>query len=367
MKILYIITRSDVVGGASVHLLDLALGMISKGHEVKVLVGGEGVFYERLVSAKISTKSVSSLKRNISLIEDIKCYSELKSELKEFSPDVVHLHSSKAGILGRIAAYRLGISSVFTAHGWSFTDGVSYFNRVIYKNVEKLVSKISNKIITVSEYDRQLALNNNVGTEHLIKTIRNGVVDKTQKHIPVTSDKIVKLIMVARFDKQKNQRDLIDVLYNLKDLPFEVSFVGDGPLLNEAKTQVENYRLNGKVKFLGARHDVEQLLSMSQVFLLITNWEGLPLTILEAMSNSLPIIASDVGGVCETIDDGVHGFLIPRGDKTRLQFALTELIQREALRKKFGNAARKKYENEFLIQRMIDETENVYVEVFKHG
>lgn len=364
MKILYIITRSDVMGGASVHLLDLAVGMKEKGHNVRILVGGTGIFNERACKMGLEVFSLSHLVREISPLQDFRGYFEIRRSIKKYTPDLVHLHSSKVGILGRIAAHSLKIPCVFTAHGWAFTEGVSYKKRWLYRLVEQFMAHYVNKIIAVSEYDRQLALANRVGNKNLITTVHNGVPDYSRASEKCrVNHGITNLVMVARFDAPKNQVFLIETLKELKASSFIMNFVGDGPQLDTTKRLVDSYGLKDKVIFLGARNDVPDLLSQSDVFLLISNWEGLPLTILEAMSHSLPVIASDVGGISETIVDGEQGYLIPRGDKEKLTHVLEQLIQSNEARLQIGTKARQKYENEFTVERMIDATESIYFKV----
>lgn len=348
------------MGGASVHLLDLALGMKKRGHEVRILVGGTGIFNIMASKVDLDVISLLNLVREISLKKDIKGFYEIRCLIKKFSPDIVHLHSSKAGILGRLACYSLKLPCIFTVHGWAFTEGVSSGKRRLYLWIEGFMAKFATKIITVSEYDRQLALNHNVGGSKLIKTIHNGVPDYSASSIGSVGSKMSNLIMVARFDSPKNQAFLIEALHELRDLSFEMKFVGDGPELEECKRLVSSYSLTDSVFFLGARSDVPSLLAKSNVFLLLSNWEGLPLTILEAMSHSLPIVASDVGGVSETIHENEHGFLIPRGDKEKLVEVLKNLIESQELCSQIGKNARLRYEQNFTVDLMINSTELVY-------
>ncbi|MBA6222890.1 glycosyltransferase family 4 protein [Colwellia sp. MB02u-18] len=364
MKLLFVITRSDVIGGASVHLHDLVMGMELKGHTVRVLIGGDGILLDRLLTSGVDVRSLIYLKRKINFLDDVKCYYELKKEVLLFAPDLIHLHSSKAGIIGRLVSHQLNSPSIFTAHGWSFTEGVSSLRRITYKLIERFIANYSDKIITVSEFDRKLALSNSICKSSLISTVRNGVKDRKSIIEKKAGDK-VRLIMVARFDQQKNQLMLIEVLNKIKELPFEMVFVGDGPLLSKVKEKSARMGLNEKITFLGARNDVDYLLSKADVFILISNWEGLPLTILEGMSHGLPIIASNVGGVSETIDDDKEGFLIPRNGSDELLVALANIIKNADMRERFGRAARDRYENEFQVQQMIDSTENIYLDVFK--
>lgn len=366
MKILFIITRSDVMGGASVHLLDLAAGLQAKNYQVHILVGGTGILQQRAAAFNLSISSVPSLIRQVHPLKDIKAYFELKQAISTFKPDLVHLHSSKAGLLGRLACKANGVPCVFTAHGWAFTEGVSAKRRWLYRVLERLAAPFAAKIIAVSDYDKTLALHNRVTTASRITLVHNGVADKAE-HTGVVQhcEKAkVRLIMVARFEQPKDQPRLLNVLSQLAALPWQLEFVGDGPGLSAAQALSAQLNIADKVTFSGACSDVPTRLAAADVFILLSHWEGLPLTILEAMSLGLPVVASDVGGVKETIDVN-SGFLINAADDAGLLEVLTQLISSAALRAVIGSAARARYEQFFTLQRMISETEKIYHQVVK--
>lgn len=364
LNIVYIITRSDVLGGASVHLLDLAKGMISQGHQVHILVGGAGAFTEELKKNHIDFSSLKHLKREISLAHDILGFWEIKKYLKRLNPDIVHCHSSKAGLLGRLAAKSLNLPVVFTAHGWAFTDGISPKKQQIYSILERFLARISDHIITVSEYDRQHGFKYQVGTSTMVQTIHNGVPDiRTIPIKKIEPESIVKLIMVARFEDPKDQYFLICALSKLpKYLNWQIDFLGEGPNLEKCQELASKEQLDSKIIFHGQSFKVKEFLNEADIFVLISNYEGFPLTILEAMSTSLPIVASDVGGVNESVSSE-NGYLIPKGEIDCLVQALTELIVNTNLRQKLGNNSRYLYETQFSFNTMLQKTLDVYTQV----
>lgn len=360
MKVLYVITRSDVMGGASIHLLDLAEGMMKHGHQVKVLIGGNGLVIEKANEKLIPIKSICHLYRRISPMNDILATFQIRKEIKKFSPDIIHIHSSKAGFLGRIAAIALKTPVIFTVHGWSFTEGVSKFSSFIYKKLETLVAPLSNKIITVSDFDKKIAEKYNITTQGRVVTIHNGVhhpISNVEKKSNLDS---VSLIMVARFDKQKNQRELLNALFKIKDLPFKITFIGDGPTLHENIEYAHKLGLNEKVEFVGATNNVDSFLKQADVFLLISNWEGFPLTTIEAMSHKLPVIVSNVGGASEAIDKSNNGFVIERGDITSLADKISLLILSKEKREELGECSYDKYVENFSFDIMYHKTNALY-------
>lgn len=366
LSIVYIITRSDVLGGASVHLLDLARGMINQGYRVHILVGGAGAFTEELKKNNINFTSLKHLKREISLFHDVLGFLEIKKYLKQLKPDIVHCHSSKAGLLGRLAAKSLNLPVVFTAHGWAFTDGVSPKKQKIYATLERFLAKISDHIIAVSEYDRQHGFKYQVGTPELIQTIHNGVPDiRTVPIEKIEPQSIVKLIMVARFEDPKDQYFLIQALSKLpKHLNWKIDFLGEGPNLQKCQELARKEKLDLKIIFHGQSFKVKEFLNEAEIFVLISNYEGFPLTILEAMSTSLPIIASDVGGINESVSSE-NGYLIPKGNIDILVQALTELIVNTNLRQQLGSNSRYLYETQFSFNTMLQKTFNIYTQVLE--
>ncbi|WP_180052116.1 glycosyltransferase family 4 protein [Acinetobacter sp. YH12099] len=361
-NIVYIITRSDVLGGASIHLLELVKGMMSQGHQVHILVGGVGTFTEELKKNHINFSSLKHLKREVSLTHDVLGFWEIKKYLKQLNPDIVHCHSSKAGLLGRLAAKSLNLPVVFTAHGWAFTDGVSPKKQKIYATLERFMAKLSDHIITVSEYDRYHGFKYQVGTPELVQTIHNGVPDIKNLAIKKTNFR-VKLIMVARFEDPKDQYFLIRALSKLpKHLNWQVDFLGDGPNLEKCQELAKNEELDSKIIFHGQSFKVKEFLNQADIFILISNYEGFPLTILEAMSASLPIISSDVGGVNESVSSE-NGYLIPKGNIDILVQSLTELIMNKNLRQQLGSNSRYLYETKFSFNTMLHKTLDVYTQV----
>ncbi|PTQ53820.1 MAG: Exopolysaccharide biosynthesis glycosyltransferase EpsF [Hydrogenibacillus schlegelii] len=293
--------------------------------------------------------------------KDLRALTEMMALLRRVRPHLIHAHSSKAGFLGRIVARALGVKSVFTAHGWAFTEGVPEGRKRLALAMERLAGRLGDRVIAVSKYDRALALRHQVVPEDRIRVIWNGVPDVSFRSSPEVSPP--KMVMVARFAPPKDHTLLLRALSGLRDLPWSLDLVGDGPLLLEVRALADGLGLEGRVRFLGTRRDVAQILASAQVFVLASRWEGLPLSILEAMRAGLPVVATDVGGVREAVIDGRTGYLIPRGDQERLQERLKQLILNHELRAQMGTAGRRRYEKHFTIERMVEKTLAVYEDV----
>jgi glycosyltransferase involved in cell wall biosynthesis len=172
--------------------------------------------------------------------------------------------------------------------------------------------------------------------------------------------------MVARFNEQKDQTTLLKAIAQLKDDSIHLDLVGSGPSLESCKALAKSLGIENQVSFLGDRRDVPDLLAQSQIFILSTHYEGLPISILEAMRAGLPVVATSVNGIPEEVVDGKTGFLAPRQDVQALADALHTLINSPEIRQQMGKAGREKFEQEFTVERMITETREIYEAITKN-
>ena len=366
MRILYVITKSEI-GGAQTHLMEVVRYMHRAGHDVSVVTGTAGWFTNELAAIGVDYEVLPDLVREINPAKDIKTINSICHILEDKQPDIIHCHSSKAGIVGRIAGAIKNVPAMFTAHGWAFTSGVSPAKRIMYAAIEHMMLGITRKVICVSEFDRQLAKRWFLHNYNRIVTVHNGIADKKISISTVREYSLpLKLVSVARFSHQKNNMELIRAVEQINKLysgSLQLNMVGDGPLLSEAQAYVESHKLEDDVHFLGRRTDVDDILNQNDIFCLISNYEGLPISIIEAMRAEVSIIASDVGGVNELVQDGVNGFLIPRGNIFELVEKLKYILDHKELIKYMGKASRKIYEEEYTADRMNKKIFSVYNEV----
>lgn len=360
MKILYCITRSDTIGGAHVHVADLAEWMMQQGHKAVVAVGGNGIFCKHLAKKNIPFINCRFLDRPVNPVKDISAYLEIRGIIRRHRPDLLALHSTKAGLLGRFSKIGINVPTVFTAHGWSFTEGISPGWASISRTLEKIAAPLADRIITVSDYDRRLALRAGICSKEKLVTIHNGMPDAEHFSEPGKSPGPVKITMVARLDEQKDHDTLLSALSILKNYNWTLDLIGDGPREDVLRRYADRLSLGKRVNFLGLRDDVEMLLAESHIFVLSTKWEGFPLSILEAMRAGLPVIASDVGGVPEAVKNCETGYLVPRMDSDALADRITSLLADPDQRMLMGAAGRRSFEENFLFERMAEQTLTVY-------
>lgn len=358
MKLLFVVTRADAIGGVQIHVRDLASALIARGHEVRVVTGRRGPFSDALDRAGVPAVECPALQRAIDPRRDLPAVAALRREIAAFGPDVVSTHSSKAGILGRLACALGGPACLFTAHGWAFAEGVPERQRRIYREIERRLAPLAARIVCVSEHDRQLGIAAGIAPNRLV-TIHNGMPDVPPGlRAAPGREGPVRVVMTARFDRQKDHATLLRAAAPVAGLHLDL--VGDGPGQPAIRDLARDLGLSERVHFLGHRDDVAAVLAGAHAFALVSHWEGFPRSTLEAMRAGLPAVVTDAGGSAEAIAEGETGFVVPREDAGRLEDRLRRLATDAGLRERMGEAARRRYEAHFTFERMLDRTVEVY-------
>jgi glycosyltransferase involved in cell wall biosynthesis len=364
--LLYVITSGDT-GGAQSHVLHCCTHFRGE-YRVALAAGTGGYLVERVRALGLPVYVLPGLGRNRPAAGDVGVLRGLLRVIRDFRPALVCCHSTKAGFLGRLAARLAGVPAVFTVHGWGFSEGVPFLRRAAVLQAERLAARWADRIICVSAYDRELALRSGVGRPDQMVVVHNGVppVGAELRASPGEGSP-VRLVMVARFEAPKDHPLLLRALAGLAAPEWELWLVGDGRLEEKARREAAGLGLGERVRFLGPRHDVPELLARCHVFVLISHWEGLPLTVLEAMRAGLPVVASDVGGVREAVADGETGYLVSRGDEAGLRQRLRLLLEDPVLRARMGAAGHARWRERFTLDRMLRETEAAYRDVLERA
>lgn len=360
-RLLYLVTRAER-GGAQAHVLDLAIGM--KGlFEAEVATGEEGFLTEACRRQGIPVHVVPHLEREIKPFADLRGLRELIELMRRTQPDIVHAHTFKAGFLGRFAARRLKIACVYTVHMWPFGRAVPVSWRVAAPVCERIAAGWCDRIITVSEFGVELAAQHRICDSAKVTSIWNGIPDHPAR-ARLRRERNLRCTMVARFTDFKDHLLLLRAFAKLSGEP-RLLLVGDGGTLPSAKALAEQLGISKRVEFAGSRSDVPELLAQSDIFVLASRQETLPISILEAMRAGLPVIASDVGGISEEVIHGETGLLVRSGSLDALTRALRRLLSRKVLRTTMGRAGRKRFEKLFLADTMISRTSALYKDVLK--
>lgn len=360
MKIAHILTRGDVLGGAQTHVRELSLELRRLGHEVTVITGAPGIFTAQLRQAEIPCLQVRSLVRPLRPHRDLAAMVQLGSLLRHLKPDLVCTHTAKAGSLGRAAARLHDIPSVFTPHGWSMFDRNSLRWNPLFYGAECLAGRLGARVINVCDFERQFAEQWRVCPASKLEVVHNGIAEITLARVRPIDTQPPLIVMVARFAAQKDHATLLRALSGLLSLEWRLLLVGEGELEPQVMAQLEGLGLSDRVRILPPETNVAHLLMEAQIYVLSTHFEALPISILEAMRAGLPVLATDVGGISESVRHEETGWLTRRGDVDGLRDALARLIADPALRRALGAAGHRLWSEQFTASTMAARTLEVY-------
>jgi len=360
MRLMFVITRGDSFGGAQLHVRDLTRQLVADGHDVHVVVGATGTLTDELRASGIATSSCDGLLREVNPIHDLRAVRQLRQQIVEFAPDLVTTHSSKAGMIGRMAARWAGVPCIFTVHGWSFIDTVPQPLRTIYMGLEWCAAPLARQIICVSNQLVEMGSTAGINPKRFV-VVHNGIPDSPANLRSNPGSTNPRAIMVARFAAPKDHATVVRAMASVQGL--QLDFVGDGPDEAGVKALAQELGVSDRINFLGQRSDVAELLARSHIFILSSKSEGFPISTLEGMRAGLPVIVSNVGGASESVQAGTTGLLFERGDHSALVDHLTRLAGDSGLREEMGLAGRRFYESEFTFDIMYSRTLRVYESV----
>lgn len=369
-NILFVITKLEL-GGAQKHLLTLIKNLDRERYNIFLFTASRGLLVLEALSIKdIEIKRSLFLERPINIIKDLLALCEICIFIKRRKIDIIHTHSSKAGILGRLAGKLLRVKIIIhTVHGWSFNDYQPLWLKGLFIWLERIASKFSDAIIVVSIYDREKGLSNRIGRNNKYVLIRYGI-DYSQfekkdsfsrNRLKINNGDLV-VGMVACFKSQKCPEDFVKlaslVIGTIRNVKFLL--IGDGPLRKNVESLISKYNLKRDVILLGWQNDIPNLLSAIDVFVLTSLWEGLPISVLEAMVSYKPVVATDTGGIREIVIDSKTGFLVSVHNIKEMSGRLSLLLNDGSLRVEMGNNARVHLGSYFSIENMIRDTQGLY-------
>jgi glycosyltransferase involved in cell wall biosynthesis len=314
------------------------------------------------------------LGREIHPIKDVVTFIKLFRMIREIKPHIVHTHTAKAGALGRLAGWLAGVPAiVHTFHGHIFH---SYFGRTktkVFIVIERALSMITDKIIALTESQKDEIMGFGIGDENRFSVIplgfelnrfydlssRKGVLKKELGIQPDTP-----LIgIVARLVPIKDHRTfLTSASVLLRKIPAKFIVVGDGELRADLEKEAERLGIKDEVLFLGFREDLENIYADLSILVLSSLNEGLPVAIIEAQSASVPVVSTSVGGVDELIEDGITGYLVPKKDPDALADAMERVLRDEEGTERMVEEAKKRVKR-FEAEKMVRAYEELYEEL----
>lgn len=349
MKVLYIITRSER-GGAQIHVLDM-IRMLRETAEPVLACGDEGFLTEEARTLGVEVHILPDLVHRIHPVRDGRAVLAAVALIRRIRPDIVHGHTAKAGLISRLAGVLTGTPTLYTVHSWSFVGSNSPLVRSVAIWMERAMRLCGGVVIDVCRSNFEMARKRKVVNARNHVAIWNGMPDTTEQARHHGSGP-VRLLMTARFVDQKDHETLVRALGRI-DGNWHLTLAGDGPKREEIEHLTQVLGLQDRIDFLGDSDQIPALLAKSDVFVLTTRYESLPLSIIEAMRARLPVVATNVGGIAELISDGVNGFLVPSANQESLREALTRLIACPEGRRRMGELGRARYERDFRLETML--------------
>lgn len=381
MKIMQVPANAGYAG-MPLHVLALARGLAERGHDVEVLSMSDGPTAGKFEAAGLRVTTVPALgrKMNRNLLTILKAERFVRDTIASSRPDIVHSHGPRAHLFSGLALRRSNMPLVATAHG-SFTqftlgheNEFGYLRRhareLEYMGMDWLTGRLADRFVAVSEATRHDLVNGAHVPPSKVTVIHNGIEEqlvseerKSAVRLEFGLSQSQKLVLyVGRLAFHKGVRYLTEAAETLAAQVPEARFVlvGEGPMEDELMRRAERSPLAGKVSLTGRRTDAVEIIAASDLFVLPSLSEGLPLTLIEAAMCGKAMVAARTGGVPDLVREGETGLLVPPHDPLALARAIRQLLADDAARERMGAAARSLWENVFSLDKMIDRMEVLY-------
>lgn len=374
--------------------------MLAEHFHGTIVAGAEQSWlFDEAKKRGIRTIVAHHLKRSINPYHDLLAFFELRRIIRTEKPDIIHLNSTKAGILGTLASpcnrehvtgnktavsapslspdYKLSTINyklpriVYTVHGFVLNEAINGAKKAFYGLLERLAGKRRDWTIAVSKEDSQAILQGRCADPRKLSVIENGIepIDflgrRSARQQLNLADNVVVVGTIANLYKTKGLDILIEsissVIARHPNKHISLAIIGDGPERESLKRLVERHQIEKHVLFFGQMQNASRLLKALDLFVLPSRKEGMPFALLEAMQAGLPIVATKVGGVAEVLAEA--GILVEPEQAVALAQAIEEVIKDELIQKKLGALAQKRVEA-FSSNAMIAHTDIVYKEIF---
>ncbi|MFN0199611.1 MAG: glycosyltransferase family 4 protein, partial [Planctomycetaceae bacterium] len=378
MHVVHVITRLIIGGAQENTLLNVEDQHRDYGDRVALVtgpgLGPEGSLEQRAAQGGFTFRVLPELRRNLHPLRDLAAYRALVKLLREMKPDLVHTHSSKAGILGRAAAAKLGIPAVHTIHGAAFHVGQHPLAHWLYRRAERWAAKRCERIISVCDAMTDQYVAAGIAPRDKFVTIYSGMEVEPFLHPPrdpqsvrqelgITSDQVV-IGKVARLFHLKGHEAILNVAQAVvaRNSRVRFLFVGDGILKAEIQQRIAQMGLTEHFVFTGLvpPSRIPELISAMDLVVHTSLWEGLARVLPQGLISGKPVVSYDVDGAREVVIPGETGFLIPVHDRAKLTEALIELADDPALRQRMGQTGREQFTGQFRHQEMTRRIREVY-------
>jgi len=340
-----------------------------QGCKVEIASAGQETFTDAEVKSNIPVHSLPWKWTNF------RAYRRLKHLVNQRHYDLIHCHTPVGGLLARIAAVKArkeGTKLIYTAHGFHFYKGAPFINWLFYYPIERILARWTDILITINAEDYHFALKKKLSAGEVYLVNGVGISrEKFHPHTKLTKDELRKrygylsssfiLIYVAELKYRKHQDLIIRTVAKLKENISELKLllVGDGEQYEEYAQLVSKLGLSEVISFLGYRHDVAELMQLSDIAVSSSKQEGLPVNVMEAMASGLPLVVTNCRGNRDLVSDGENGFIVPLDDERAFAEKIMLLYQEQALREKMGRNGLERVEP-FMIENVLEEMEKIY-------
>ncbi|MEY3425861.1 MAG: hypothetical protein RL265_367 [Bacteroidota bacterium] len=385
IKVLRIINRFNI-GGPTYNATFLTK-YLSEDFETMLVGGlpedGESDSLHILEEYGLNPILLEEMKRTPSFQGDRKAYKRLKEIIREFKPDIVHTHASKAGALGRKAAHELKVPViVHTFHGHVFHSYFGNFKTRVYKFIERRLAKQSTGIVAISNLQKEeLSKEHNICAGKKIAVIPLGfdlnkfhdnLEEKrqiTRVEYSLTEDEIA-VCIIGRLAPIKNHTlflESIEIVSKQTDKKIAVFIVGDGTERDSIERKIESMELGSNVRFVLTSwiKNIDCFNAGMDILCLTSDNEGTPVSLIEAQAANIPVISTDVGGVRDVVEDGVTGFIVPKNSKEKFSEKLLLLINNEKKREKMSQNGWTFVKHKFHYTTLVENMESYYKKLLK--
>lgn len=359
MKILHVVGDSKF-GGGSVIIGQIVLSQLKAGFDVEVL-STDLDFKKYLAEIGVNVIELDCIHRNYNLFTDFLGIYKLKRFLDKSRYDVVHTHTTKAGFVGRVSARLSNVNVILhTVHGFPFSESSNRLKVFVFSFLEKLLFKISTKVVFVSNYHLSWARKLGITYKDRGIVIRNGVNKPSGSFSsPINNGKCIKLFFVGRVVREKGVFDLVLAFrkLSLANPMVELFFIGDGPDLNELKNFSEDIK---NITYTGFVNNVADYLSQADIFVLPSYREGLSVSAIEAQACGIPSVLSNIGGNMEVSDNGKCALLFELGNVDSLYHSLNLLVSSEELRADLSSKSEVNFRGNYTNENMVSSYLTLY-------
>jgi len=371
IKILHVITHLPI-GGAQDNTLYTVELLDKEKYDISLCCNLDGELVERAKKIEaIKLFDIPFLCREVSPYRDIRAFLSLYKLFKKEDFTIIHTHSSKAGLLARLAAVLNKTPIVIhTIHGFAFNDFMNRLKKNFFIYVEKLLAKWTDILITVSNLNKKKIIDLNITHENKIKNIYSGIDlnlftnkrnDDFRKELNLENNHIL-LGSVGRLSDQKDPITMIEA-FGIISKPFpnaHLVLVGDGELKGKILEKIDQLKLNGKVHLTGNKNNPWSVYHSMDLFIMSSIYEGLGRSITEALSCGVPVVCTDVEGVPEIVRDNITGILVPPKDANKLADGIIRTLNDMETAKKMAEEGRRFVKDNFDVNKMVNDIDSLY-------